>query len=265
MQSIFQKYHIELSESELEKFQKFLEIFMETNSQINLSAIRDEAGIIEKHFVDSIMLAVFYDIQQSPTQYLSPTLPSQGREQAAASSLLAGENGVRCLVEKIRVADLGTGGGFPGIPLAIVAPQAEFTLIDSVAKKLKCIDEFAEKLELDNIETLVGRAEEIGQNPEYRESFDLVTSRATAYFPTLLEYTLPLLKVGGVFAAYKLTDKEEFASMKKALIRLGGKILKIKNYEIDGQERSIVFIEKITKTHAKYPRKVGIPLQNPIV
>lgn len=234
MHSIFQKYDIELSPEELAKFQKFLEIFMGTNSQINLSAIRDEAGIIEKHFVDSIMLAAFFDI---------------GDE----------------FWEGTKVADLGTGGGFPGIPLAIVTPQAEFTLIDSVAKKLKCIDDFAEKLELDNVETLVWRAEDIGQNSEYRESFDLVVSRATAYFPTLLEYTLPLLKVWWVFAAYKLTDKEEFASMKKALARLGGKILKIKNYEIDGQERSIVFIEKITKTHLKYPRKVGIPLASPIV
>ena len=234
MQDIFRKYDIELSESELEKFRKFLEIFIETNSQINLSAIRDEAWIIEKHFVDSVMLAAFFDIIDE-------------------------------FWEDTKVADLGTGGWFPGIPLAIVTPQAEFTLIDSVAKKLKCIDDFAEKLELDNVETLVWRAEDIGQNTQYRESFDLMTSRATAYFPTLLEYTLPLLKVWGIFAAYKLTDKEEFASMKKALARLWGKILKIKNYEIDGQERSIVFIEKIAKTHAKYPRKVWVPLASPIV
>ena len=124
MHSIFQKYDIELSAQELAKFQKFLEIFMQTNTQINLSAIRDEAGIIEKHFVDSIMLAAFFDINEE--------FP----------------NGAK-------IADLGTGGGFPGIPLAIVTPQADFTLIDSVAKKLKCIDDFAKKLELHNIETLV--------------------------------------------------------------------------------------------------------------
>ena len=236
MQDIFSKYDIELSEAELEKFEKFLEIFMETNSQINLSAIRDEAWIIEKHFVDSVMLAVFFE--------LVPVPKGTGT---------------------LKVADLGTGGGFPGIPLAIIHPEAEFTLIDSVAKKLKCINDFTEKLELDNVKTLVWRAEDIGQNGEYRESFDLITSRATAYFPTLLEYSLPLLKVWGIFAAYKLTDKEEFASIKKALTRLWGKILKIKNYEIDGQERSIVFIEKIAKTHAKYPRKVWVPLASPIV
>ena len=180
MHSIFQKYHIELSESELAKFHKFLEIFMETNSQINLSAIRDEAWIVEKHFVDSVMLAVFFDIVDE-------------------------------FWEGAKIADLGTGWGFPGIPLAIVTPEAEFTLIDSVAKKLKCIDDFTEKLELDNIKTLLWRAEDIGQNLVYRESFDLVVSRATAYFPTLLEYCLPLLKVWWVFAAYKLTDKEELS------------------------------------------------------
>lgn len=101
--------------------------------------------------------------------------------------------------------------------------------------------------------------------PEHREGYNLVVSRATAYFPTLLEYTLPLLEVGGMLAAYKLTDKEEFTSIKKALARLGGKIYKIKNYKLGDQDRSIVFIEKIAPTHNKYPRKVGIPLKEPIV
>lgn len=164
MQSIFQKHDIELSGEELETFQKFLEIFKETNAQINLSAIRDDAGIIEKHFVDSIMLAAFFDITEE-------------------------------FPDGAKVADLGTGGGFPGIPLAIITPEAEFTLIDSVAKKLKCIDDFIEKLDLTNVDTLCGRAEDIGRDPEHREYFDMVVSRATAYFPTLLEYVLPLLKV----------------------------------------------------------------------
>ena len=234
MDEIFQKYDIELSVEERKKFHDFLRIFKETNTHINLSAIRGDNEIIKKHFVDSIMLWAFFDITEE-------------------------------FWESAKVADLGTWGGFPGIPLAIITPDAEFTLIDSVAKKLKCIDDFAETLELDNIETLCWRAEDIGQNSEYREQFDLVVSRATAYFPTLIEYTLPLLKVWWVFAAYKLTDKEEFGSIKKALSRLWGKLLKVKNYEIDEQERSIVFIEKIAPTHKNYPRKVGIPLQKPII
>lgn len=201
---------------------------METNAQINLSAIRDADEIIEKHFIDSLMLAIFFDIEG-------------------------------------KVADMGTGGGFPGIPLAITHPDANFTLIDSVGKKLKCIDTFTQKLELNNVKTLNGRAEDIGKDMDHRESYDLVVSRATAYFPTLLEYVIPLLKVGGVFAAYKLDDKEELKSAKKALSRLGAKIMKVKNYRLADQDRTIVFIEKISVTHKKYPRKVGIPLKEPII
>ena len=229
LKELLQKHSIELEEQELKKFEKFLEIFKEKNSQINLSAIRDDEWIIEKHFIDSIMLNVFFDIE-----------------------------------DWYKVADLWTGGWFPLIPLAIINPQAKFTGIDSVWKKLKAIDEFAEKLELTNIKTLNWRAEVIWQNLDHRESFDLVVSRATAYMPTLLEYVIPLLKVWWIFAAYKLQDKEELTASKKALTRLWAKIMKIKNYEINWQERTIIFIEKIAKTHSKYPRKNWIPLQTPI-
>ncbi|ATU05896.1 16S rRNA (guanine(527)-N(7))-methyltransferase RsmG [Candidatus Gracilibacteria bacterium HOT-871] len=231
MEEFFKKYKIELEKEELEKFEKFLEIFKQKNSQINLSAIRDDNGIIEKHFVDSVMLNIFLDFLE---------------------------------IENPKVADLGTGGGFPLIPLAIVNPEVNFVGIDSVGKKLKAIDEFVEELELKNVKTLNGRAEEIGQNLDYRENFDFVVSRATAYLPTLLEYAIPLLKVGGIFCAYKLEDKEELKSAKKALTRLGTKILKVKNYRLADQDRTIIFFEKLEKTHTKYPRKNGIPLQNPI-
>ncbi len=227
MQELLKKYKLELSEEELKKFEDFLKIFMETNSQINLSGIRDADEIIEKHFVDSLMLAAFLDIEW-------------------------------------KVADMGTGGWFPGIPLAITHSDSQFTLIDSVGKKLKCVDQFATQLGLDNVITLNGRAEEIWKDLNHREQYDLVVSRATAYFPTLLEYVLPLIKVGWIFAAYKLDDKQELRSAKKALSRLGAKIMKVKNYTLADQDRTIVFIEKISKTHIKYPRKVGIPLKEPI-
>lgn len=227
MEELLKKYNIELEESEMKLFQKFLEIFMEKNSQINLSAIRDKEWIIEKHFIDSIMLNVFVELEW-------------------------------------KVADMWTGWGFPLIPLAITNKEVEFLWIDSVWKKLKAIDEFTSQLVLKNVETLNWRAEEIGQNLKYREQFDFVTSRATAFFPTLLEYVIPLLKVGWIFAAYKLDDKEELKSAKKALSRLGAKILKVKNYKLAGQDRTIVLIEKVTKTQMKYPRKVGVPLGNPI-
>lgn len=227
MKQLLSKYKIELEEKEMDTFQKFLEIFKEKNSQINLSAIRDDAWIIEKHFIDSIMLNVFIELEW-------------------------------------KVADMWTGWWFPMIPLAITNPDVQFIWIDSVWKKLKAIDEFAEKLELKNVKTLAGRAEEIWQNLEYREQFDFVTSRATAFFPTLLEYVIPLLKEWGIFAAYKLDDKEELKSAKKALSRLWAKILKVKNYRIADQDRTIVLIEKLHKTHLKYPRKVWVPLANPI-
>jgi 16S rRNA (guanine527-N7)-methyltransferase len=200
---------------------------MEKNSEINLSGIRDKDWIIEKHFIDSIMLNVFIEL-------------------------------------KWKVVDMWTGWGFPLIPLAIINKDATFIWIDSVWKKLKAIDEFIEKLELKNVKTLNWRAEEIGQDLQYREQFDFVTCRATAYLPTLLEYVIPLLKVGWIFAAYKADDKEELKSAKKALSRLWSKILKVKNYKLADQDRTIVLIEKISKTHLKYPRKVWVPLSRPI-
>ena len=221
------KYKIELEDFELKKFEKFLKIFIEKNSKINLSAIRDEDWIIEKHFIDSIMLSVFVELEW-------------------------------------KIADMWTGWGFPLIPLAIINSEVKFTWIDSVGKKLKAIDKFAENLWLNNINTVNGRAEDIGQNLNYRAQFDFVTSRATAYFPTLLEYVIPLLKVWWIFAAYKLDDKTELKSAKKALSRLWAKIIKVKNYRLADQDRTIVLIQKISDTQPKYPRKIWIPLANPI-
>lgn len=227
MQDLFKKYNIELEEHEKQKFEKFLEIFMEKNSKINLSAIRDKDWIIEKHFIDSIMLNIFVELEW-------------------------------------KVADMWTWWWFPLIPLAIINTEAQFVWIDSVWKKLKAVEEFAEKLWLNNVKTINWRAEEIWQNLEYREQFDYVTSRATAFFPTLLEYVIPLLKVWWIFCAYKLDDKEELKSAKKALSRLWAKIIKVKNYNLAEQDRTIVLIEKITKTHIKYPRKNWVPLASPI-
>ena len=229
MQKIFNKYSLELEDSEIETFEKFLEIFMEKNSQINLSAIREKSAIIEKHFVDSIMLNVFIDFEKWN-----------------------------------KILDLWTGGGFPLIPLAIVNPQAQFVWLDSVGKKLKAVEGFTEELWLTNITTINSRAELVWQDPKHREKYDYVVSRATAFLPVLLEYVIPLLKVWGIFAAYKLHDKEELRSAKKALSRLSAKIMKVKNYEIDGQRRTIILIEKLHETHKMFPRKVGIPMVSPI-
>lgn len=228
MKQLFNKYNIELDQKETELFEKFLDIFIEKNSQINLSAIRDKEWIVEKHFIDSIMLNAFTEV-------------------------------------KWKVLDLWTGWGFPWIPLAIVNPETKFMLMDSIWKKIKVVDEFIKELDLKNVETVITRAEELWQNPNHREKYDMVVSRATAFFPTLLEYTIPLLKVWGIFVAYKLEDKEELKSWKKALIRLWAKILSTKNYEIWWQKRTFIFVEKISSTHSKYPRNIWEPLKNPII
>ena len=234
MKEVFKKYSLELENNEIEQFEKFLKIFKEKNAQVNLSAIREDDAIIEKHFVDSILLNAFVDFE--------PTIEGS----------------------KVKVADLGTGGGFPLLPLAIVNPNVSFTGIDSVWKKLKAINEFADELWLHNVETVNARAEDLGQDLQHREQYDYIVSRATAFMPTLLEFTIPLLKVWGLFIAYKLWDKQELKSAKKALSRLSSKIYKVKNYTIWDQDRTFVIIEKIAATHKKYPRKNGIPLQNPI-
>lgn len=227
IKKLFLKYNLDLTNNELDKFEKFLEIFKEKNSQINLSAIRDDEWIIEKHFVDSIILNIFLEL-------------------------------------KWKVADLWTWWGFPLIPLAIINPLVNFTWIDSVWKKLKAIDDFVDKLDLKNVNTVNWRAEELWQNISYREKFDFVVSRATAFFPTLLEYAIPFLKVWWLLIAYKLDDKYELKTWKKALSRLWCKILKVKNYTIDNQDRTFLIVEKLQKTHIKYPRGVWIPLGNPI-
>lgn len=214
MQELFKTYNIYLSDSELEKFDFFLEIFKEKNSQINLSAIRDDKWIIEKHFIDSIMLNIFLEL-------------------------------------KWKVADLWTWWGFPLIPLAIVNPNVNFTWIDSVWKKLKAVDDFVKQLELKNVTTVNWRAEKLWQNLDYREKFDFVVSRATAYFPTLLEYSIPLLKVWWIFISYKLDNKEELKEWKKVLSNLWCKILKVKNYIINNQYRTLVFVKKLEKTNMK--------------
>ena len=227
MKTFFWDAEIELDMEEMIKFEQFLALFMEKNSQINLSAIREEDDIIQKHFIDSIYANIYVELHG-------------------------------------KVLDLWTGWGFPLIPLAITNPGVEFIGLDSVAKKMRAVNEFIKELWLKNAKTIIDRAEVLGQDPNYREQYDFVTSRATAYLPTLLEYAIPLLKVWGTFIAYKLDDKEELKSAKKALSRLSATIEVVKNYSIQWQARTLVFIKKDAPTQKKYPRHTGFPLKMPI-
>lgn len=215
-----EKLGISLTDEQTKLFEKLAELLIEQNKTMNLTAITDPDGIAVKHFADSISALSAYEF-----------------------------------AENAKVLDVGTGAGFPSIPLLIARPDLEMTMIDSTAKKLKYVASTVETLGL-NAEVLHTRAEEAGQSKEYREKFDIVCSRAVAALNVLCEYCLPFVKVGGVFLAMKAAKaQEEIADAKNAIKTLGGKIVAEKSFSLsDGGERTIVVIKKISQVPPKYPR-----------
>ena len=215
-----EKIGISLTDEQLSLFEKLSELLVEQNKTMNLTAITDPDGIAVKHFADSISALSAYDF-----------------------------------AEGAKVLDVGTGAGFPSIPLLITRPDLHMTMIDSTAKKLRYVASTVESLGL-SAEVLHTRAEEAGQNKEYRENFDIVCSRAVAALNVLCEYCLPFVKVGGVFLAMKAAKvQEEIADAKNAIKTLGGKIIAEKSFSLsDGGERTIVVIKKISQVPSKYPR-----------
>jgi 16S rRNA (guanine527-N7)-methyltransferase len=211
---------IELGDEEISRFDMLAERLIEQNKTMNLTAITDPDEVVIKHFVDSISL-------------LSAVTPEEGA----------------------KILDLGTGAGFPGIPLLICRPDIKLTMVDSTAKKLKYVASTVEALGLE-AETLHSRAEEAGKQSEYREQYDIVCSRAVAALNLLCEYCLPFVKVGGIFAAMKSAKAdEEIALAKNALKTLGGKIVDKKTFALsDGGERTIILIKKVSQIPSKYPR-----------
>lgn len=217
--STFEKHDIKITSEQTKKFEQFLKIFMEKNSQINLSAIRDSEWIMEKHFLDSLVLNKYVKL-------------------------------------KWKVLDLGTGWWFPGIPLKIIDENnAEFTLLDSVGKKITAVNEFVEDLKLKNINWIQWRAEEMWQDKKYRNTYDYIVSRSVAYFPNLLEYAIPLLKVWWTFISYKLDNYEEIEAWEEAMKTLWCMVENVERYEIWWQERILLFIKKTRNTPKQYPRK----------
>ncbi|MBO5230043.1 MAG: 16S rRNA (guanine(527)-N(7))-methyltransferase RsmG [Clostridia bacterium] len=214
------KLGISVTDEMLSRFEKLAFLLVEQNKTMNLTAIIDPDGIAVKHFADSISALSAADFPQGA-----------------------------------KVLDVGTGAGFPSIPLLIARPDLDMTMIDSTAKKLKYVASAAESLGL-TAEVLHTRAEEAGQNKEYREKFDIVCSRAVAALNVLCEYCLPFVKVGGVFLAMKgAKAQEEIADAKAAIKTLGGKIVDEKSFTLsDGGERTIVVIKKISQVPPKYPR-----------
>lgn len=215
-----EKLGLSVSSQQLDRFEKLAELLVEQNKTMNLTAITDHDGIAVKHFADSISVL-------SAVEFKSGA----------------------------KVLDVGTGAGFPGIPLLIMRPDIDLTMLDSTAKKLKYVANTVDSLGL-NANVLHSRAEEAAQKPEYRESFDIVCSRAVAALNILCEYCLPFVKKDGIFAAMKgAKAQEEIEVANNAIKTLGGEIIDKKCFTLsDGAERTIIIIKKISQNLPKYPR-----------
>lgn len=219
-----------LSATQLEQFDLYYQMLVETNKVMNLTALTEPQDVAVKHFVDSLMAYADY----FPGKVL---------------------------------ADVGTGAGFPGIPLKIYCPSLKVVLIDSLAKRLNFLQQVIEALKLDNIECVHLRAEDAGKSPVHREKYDIVTARAVARLSVLSEYCLPLVKTGGMFIALKGAKyKEEIDAADKALSVLCGKLVSARRVELPGLDdgRAVVSIKKIKPSPKAYPRKAGLPEKNPL-
>lgn len=225
-------FEITLSDRQKEQFDRYYELMIEKNRVMNLTGITDYDEVCLKHFTDSLTIVRIKNMDQ-------------------VNSLI----------------DIGTGAGFPGIPIKIVFPHIEVVLLDSLNKRLKFLDEVIEQLSLEKITTLHGRAEDYAKKKEYREQFDLSVSRAVANLSTLSEYCLPFVKQGGSFISYKSADSDdEIQQAEKAVKILGGDICKVDKFRLPESEigRSLVEIKKIKSTPKKYPRKAGVPGKEPL-
>ena len=224
------KNGMELSDKQIAQFNLYYELLTAKNKVMNLTAITEYNDVVKKHFIDSMMISRVLDMKK-------------------ISSL----------------CDVGTGAGFPGIPLKIVYPHLHLTLVDSVGKRVNFLSEVVEKLGLEDVEAIHSRTEDLAHNSKYREKYDLVTARAVASMNVLSEYCIPYAKIGGYFAAYKSGNiEEEIENAKNAVKTLGGKIEKKDMFELYEMGRSIVLIRKVNSTPKIYPRKAGTPSKNPL-
>lgn len=231
--NIFSAYHISISEEQEKQLNKYYELLLEWNQKINLTAITEYDIVVQRHFLDSALL----------------TACNIYSEKNAAS-----------------VLDMGTGAGFPGIVLAILNPENTFTLVDSLKKRVDFLNIVIDNLQLVNVRTFHGRAEDYGKNPEFRSQFDFVVSRAVAELPLLLEYCIPFAKKNGYFVSYKGPKyQEEIQKSEHALQELGAEVENQTEFQIgDNEKRFLLFIRKLEETKQKYPRRAGMPKKKPL-
>jgi len=230
------KLGIQLNARQVNQFELYYQELLEWNTRINLTAITNYHSVQIKHFLDSLTVTL--------------ALPAQDVTNP-----------------DFRIVDIGTGAGFPGLPLKILFPQPRLVLLESTAKKVTFLQHMIRKLELENVELLNSRAEEAAHLPVYREQFALVLSRAVASLPTLVELTLPFCQVGGRLIVQKKGEiEQEVDRAKEAITILGGKLKEIRRIELEefSDARYLVIIDKICATPDKYPRRAGLPKRRPI-
>ena len=228
--NLSKKINITLDYNQIEKFYKYMNILLEWNEKINLTAITEPIDIILKHFIDSLTISKY-------------------------------------IAKNAKIIDIGTGAGFPGIPIKIIREDVEIVLLDSLNKRVNFLNDVISKLDLKNIKAIHSRVEELGKNKQYREMFNVATSRAVANMSTLSEYLLPLIKENGIAICMKGSDyKEELDKGENAIKILGGRIEKIEELYLPNSnvKRSLIILKKVKNTPNKYPRKAGIPAKEPL-
>ncbi len=230
------KLGLHIDPGQLEQFDIYYRELLDWNKRANLTAITDYEDVQTKHFLDSLTVTLAWP------QPLMDT--------------------------GLRLIDVGTGAGIPGIPLKIMLPNIELVLLESTTKKADFLHHVENKITLDNVEIVVGRAEDVAHLSEYREKFDIVLSRAVASLPALVELTLPFCIIGGSFIAQKKGDiNQEISSAARAIDMLGGNLREVKNIDLEefGDERQLIVIDKVSPTPEKYPRRAGMPKKRPIL
>lgn len=229
-QKEIKKYNEEITDEQINNFYTYMNLLIEWNEKMNLTAITEPKEIVIKHFIDSMTILNYIE-------------------------------------DNSKIVDVGTGAGFPGIPLKITNNTLDVTLLDSLNKRLVFLNEVINELKLTDIKTVHSRVEEAGKNKEYREKYDIATSRAVANLNILVEYMLPLIKIGGKCICMKGPEvKEELEGSKNAIKILGGEIERVEEIILPGTDmrRNIVIIKKIKNTPVQYPRKAGTPSKEPL-